>query len=124
MNEHRLRQELAALQEEYAVRINPDQTVDLERVDFPAAWTPGRGTLRYAVPDDYPASPPTVHLPATMRYRGRQHIGRMQPSPYDGWTKWCVHFNGWSPRRHTLVTVTREMMGSLSDPSRQRLFQE
>lgn len=122
MNKHRLRTEIAALQKQYTVRVNPDWTIDLVRFNFPAGWTPRTGTIKYDIPADYESSPPTVHIPADMQYQGQQNIRRKLWSPHDGYAKWCVRFKGWDPRRHTLTTVTREMVGSLSDPSRRRLF--
>lgn len=124
MNERRLQQELAALQEVYTVRLTLEGTVDLLRVTYPGRWKPQTGALRFAIPADYPASAPTVHVPAQMQHRDGKHAIRMRQSPYSGWKKWCVTFKDWNPRRHSLVTVTRQMMGSLSDPSKRRLFRE
>lgn len=122
MDEYRLAREIDALREVHSVRRNPDGTVDLMWVDYPTGWTPATGTLKYDIPADYGSSPPTVHVPAEMAWQGQRDIRRKLPGRHDGYAKWCIYMDGWEPRRHTLVTVTREMMGSLSDPSRRHLF--
>lgn len=124
MNKRRLWTEIATLRKEYTVRVNPDWTVDLVRVEFPSGWTPGTGTIRFDIPADYADSPPTIHIPADMEWQGQRNIRRKRRSPHAGYAKWCVRFKSWNPQRHTLVTITREMMASLSDPSKQRLFPE
>ncbi|USZ68534.1 hypothetical protein NGM10_02050 [Halorussus salilacus] len=123
MNDHRLHKELAALTEAYTVRRRSDRLVDLVRFTYPSDWTPQVSTLRYELPPDYPASAPAVHVPAQMAYQGEQDITRKKPSRFDGWDRWCVRF-GWEPRRHTLVSTTRQMMESLSDPAKFRIGQE
>lgn len=120
MNEHRLNKEIAALTEAYTIRRHSDRIVDLVRFAYPSGWTPQVSTLRYEIPQDYPASPPAVHVPETMAFRGKRNIRRKRSSRFDGWNKWCVRF-GWEPRRHTLVSTTRQMMESLSDPSKSRI---
>lgn len=123
MNKHCLLPEIAALQKKYTVRVNLDDgIVDLVRVRYPSMWSPRYGQIRFEIPPDYNASPPTVHIPAEMEYRGKRNVVRKKPSQFDGWNRWCARYQGWSPERHTLVTVTREMMASLSDPSKNRLF--
>lgn len=105
------------LRERYTVRYNPaDQYVDLERVMFPPGWSPEVGTVRFSIPADYENSPPSVHIPAEMRFHGRPP-GRMRHSRYDGMKRWCVRID-WNPRRHTLTSVMKLMMNhSLPDPS-------
>ena len=124
MDDHQLLRDLSVLADEYPIRVNPDRTVDLVRLEYPTDWNPKRGTLRLVIHDDYPMSPPEVHIPTEMRWRGRRNIIRKKRSQFDGWNRWCVRFAGWEPRRHTLVTVARAMMVSLSDPSMKRLLEE
>lgn len=121
MNEQRLLTEIATLQDRFTVRFNLENgVVDLERVVYPPGWTPRRATIRYAVPDDYAASPPTVHIPADMAYQGEQPR-RMKDSRFDDFTRWCVRFE-WNPQVHDLVSVTRVMMNhSLPDPSKRQI---
>lgn len=122
-NKHCLLQEIAALQRKYTVRYNLDTgIVDLVRVKYPPSWSPRYGQIRFATPQDYNASPPTVHIPAEMAYKGDRNIIRKKPSQFDGWNRWCARYNGWDPSWHTLVSVSREMMISLRDPSKRRLF--
>lgn len=114
---HPLVDEIKELQQRYTVRLNPEERyVELERVVFPPGWTPRVGTVRFAIPADYRNSPPTVHIPAEMRFNGRRP-GRMRRSRFEGMKRWCVTFD-WNPRRHTLTSVMKVMMNhALPDPS-------
>lgn len=121
MNEPRLRFEVDELREEFPVHVDrQDGTVELTRIRYPRNWRPQVGRLKFDLPATYAQEPPTVHLPAEMTYTAGRCL-RFRRSRFPGWRKWCVTFAGWWPRRHSLVTVTREMMGSLSDPSKTRL---
>lgn len=120
MNERRVYKEVAALTDEWTVRQPGERIIDLEGVRYPTGWEPAVNILRYVIPPDYPASPPTVHIPAEMAYKGKKRMRRKKSSRFDGWNRWCVRF-GWEPRRHTLVSTTRQMMESLSDPSKSRI---
>lgn len=123
MNVHRLQREIVALREKYPVWVSSDWTIVIVELPYPSGWTVQTGLLRYEIPADYGASAPTVHVPAKMRRYDGTHTLRLLQSPIPGWKKWCVRF-GWDPRCHTLVTSTRAMMGSLSDPTKKRLFLE
>jgi len=116
MDKTRTLQDIFPLQKRYVVDYDlEERKVVLEDLRFPAGWQPDAGDVLFKLPDDYPKSQPKVYVSGEMRYHGGRPENMYRSRK--GWAKWCIHQLKWDRRRHTLVTVTRMLMTSLSDPN-------
>lgn len=112
-----------ALQERFPIRYDLKKgLVMIKEIDFPKGWSPKTGSILYKIPKIYPRSQPSAYIPSKARYRGSipEHM-MYKINAFSGreeWSKWCINKLDWSPDRHTLVTMTRMMMVSLSHPNK------
>jgi hypothetical protein len=105
-----------------------DRFIEVEDIPLPDGWNRQTATARIILPEIYPQEPPTVLVPADLRYHG--DIPRwMYPriNAPDGWTVYDVGLSSrrfgtrstlrnWTPYRDSTVTVLRLLQASLDDP--------
>lgn len=120
MNEDRIVTEVRALAD-----LGPAVDFDLTRGEIllhgfplPAGWNQDQTRLWFKLPEEYPAIQPDAYFPADLRYKDEKPPVLLFNRGPDGWAQHCIHeLHDWKPRRHTLVTLTRMIDTSLSQPN-------
>ncbi|WP_222913417.1 hypothetical protein [Natrinema sp. SYSU A 869] len=120
MNEDRIITEARALAD-LCPAVDFDLTTgEIMLYDFPlpTGWNQDRTRLWFQLPEEYPATQPDAYLPADLRYQDKKPYVLLFGRGPDDWAQHCIHeLHDWEPRRHTLVTLTRMIATSLSQPN-------
>lgn len=102
--------------------VQKSSTVEIGYFKFPEGWEMTDGTrvgaIRFELPASYPNMPPSVAIPAGMRYHGQQthamHPDRAWP-PKD-WIAFEPDYNQWKPAVDGLLTALADIERRLRDP--------
>ncbi|MDS0476807.1 hypothetical protein [Natrinema sp. 1APR25-10V2] len=71
MAQHRLHREIAVLEHQFEVHYEPAaRTVVVTDLALPDGFTPSTVEIRIRLPEHWPATPPHIELPWTVRYNG------------------------------------------------------
>ncbi|SDN27925.1 hypothetical protein SAMN05192554_12430 [Haloarchaeobius iranensis] len=96
--------------------------VEIGHFRFPDGWQTTDGTrvgaIRFELPASYPNMPPSVAVPAGMRYQG-QRTQAMQPTrawPPENWVAFEPDYGQWNPAADGLLTALAAIERRLRDP--------
>lgn len=107
---------------ELSYDVQESSVVEVGHYTFPDGWTNKNGTptgvIRFELPASYPETPPSVAIPADMRYRDR-FTSAMEPTetwPPDGWVAFQPALEQWNPVGDGLLTVLAAIERRLRNP--------
>jgi hypothetical protein len=102
--------------------LDDDQAVELTGITFPKGWTNDsggrRGGIRFDLPEEYPRYPPSVSIPAEMRFEGDRPVEMAPPKQYgtEVWTPFDPGLSGWDPDTSSLLTMLGLVQTQLESP--------
>lgn len=116
----RIHREINALADQVEIILfDPDRNVIIvDDYPLPDGWNHETTTIVIELPDEYPRRVPDVYVPDDLQFEGSKPHTLTSFAPA-GWYKFDLQplSTQWIPERHTVVTVLRQIHGSLDDPT-------
>lgn len=114
---NQLRDEVAALSDEYNVAINRElRGIVLQNYVYPTGWKPRTGPLMLRVTQYYPHHQPGAYIPEWLEYTGGR-VTHLLHTDLEGWDWWCIHELDWDPTHHDLETMLDLLEDSFNHPA-------
>lgn len=102
--------------------LSDDRAVELTGITFPKGWANDsggrRGGIRFDLPEEYPRYPPSVSIPAEMRFQDARPVEMAPPKQYgtEVWTPFDPGLSGWDPETSSLLTMLGVVQTQLESP--------